>query len=125
MSTPTFGTLPPKNQPVKSSPQVLKKDPAELREALQRGWVEVTFTKTNGDVVTMSATTDLSKVPTALHPAPKAPAVTIQQVVGMPSPQFVGEAQKPQDPNHITFYSPDRNGWRSLRMERLVQAVRL
>jgi len=118
MTAPIFGTLPTTTKPVASI-----KTAKELRDALNSGFVEVTFTKDTGETVTLKATTDLSYVPKDQHPKPKPATQSIQNVVGMPTPQFVGEAQKPKDENHITFFSPDRNGWRSLRFERLIQAL--
>ena len=121
MTAPIFGTLPSQIAAQPKHPASIK-TAQELREALNKGFVEVTFTKDTGEQVTLKATTDLNHVPKIFHPAPKPPAQSIQNVIGMPTPQFVGEAQKPKDPNHITFFSPDRNGWRSLRFERLIQA---
>lgn len=122
VTAPIFGTLPTTKPTAKTAPTLSIRTAEELREALNKGFVEVTFTKETGEQVTLKATTDLSHVPKMFHPAPKAPTQSIQGIVSMPSPQFVGEAQKPKDPNHITFFSPDRNGWRSLRFERLIQA---
>jgi hypothetical protein len=74
----------------------------EIKSALQKGAGEITLTKTDGNKRILKCT---------LHPD-KLPVV-----------EFVeGKVSKPENPDTLSVWDLDNNGWRSFRIDSIISA---
>lgn len=86
---------------------------SEIKTHLQRGWIQVTFTKKDGTSREMLCTTNLDNIPLDFHP----------------TKQTAPDAPEPEDPDFkveenpiITVYEFGK-GWRSFRLNSLTKIV--
>lgn len=84
-----------------------------LREALQKSWIFVKFTKKDGSLRVMKSTTSLELIPVEHHPKKK------ETKADEVNPDFEVEVKVDENPL-FTVYEEGK-GWRSFRANQVVE----